>query len=131
LIRIVDRLRHQDLVARVEQRHDGVGQRSHQLLGPRDAVEVAAHRAQAVVDGGVEGLPVLELLQDRALSPASEHVARQEQHRDAIDGGGRGAGHQVGGARADRRGHRQRGQARVRLGEADRRVHHGLFVLAL
>ena len=46
----------------------------------------------------------LELLEHRARDARREHVAGQQQHRDAVDRGERGAGEHVGGAGADGRG---------------------------
>ena len=74
---------------------------------------------------------VLELLEDRVGDAGREHVARQQQHGDAVDRGERGAGDHVGRARADRRRDGERRQPVAVPRVADGRVHHRLLVAAL
>src|SRR5262249_48932453 len=57
-----------------------------------------------------------------------ERVAGQQQHRQAVDGGQRGAGDHVRRARADRRRARPRAEAIALPRVADRHVHHRLLV---
>ena len=109
----------------------GVGQRAQQLLGPVNPIPIAGDRAQAVVHRNVLGLARFELLQHGGRRAVGEDVAGQQQHRQAIDGGAGGPGHQVGRTRADRRGTGQRSQPVRHLGEPGGGVDHRLFVAAL
>ena len=118
-------------VHRVGEHPHGRGQRGEQLLGPGDAVEEAADRAERVVDGHVGLQRVLQLLQHRALVPGGVGVAGQQQYRQPVDGGQRRAGDHVQRARADRGGHGQGGVAPAVLGEGGGRVYQGLLVAAL
>ena len=118
-------------VHRVGEHPHGRGQRGEQLLGPGDAVEEAADRAERVVDGHVRLQRVLQLLQHRALVPGRVGVAGQQQHRQPVDGGQRRPGDHVQRARSDRGGHGQGGVAPAVLGERGGRVHQGLLVAAL
>ncbi len=74
---------------------------------------------------------MLQLLEQRVGGVRREVVAGQQQHRQPVDRRQGRTRDQVGGARADRRRHRLRGQAVQLPGVADRRVHHGLLVAAL
>ena len=103
-------------------------QRGDQLLGAVDAIPVFRDRPEAVVDRRVLRRRRLELLQHRRRPARREDVARQQQHRQTVDRGQRGAGNHVGRARADRTGARDRPPPVGHLGEADRRVHHRLLV---
>ena len=80
------------LRGRGQHAHRG-GQGVDEHLGPLDAVEVARHRAQRVVDREVPGLGSLELLEHGLDAARREAVAGQEQHGQAVDGG-------IGGARS-------------------------------
>ena len=73
----------------------------------------------------------LELLQHRVGHPGGEGVARQQQHRQPVDGGQRGPGHHVGRAWPDRGRAGQRGHPVPGPGERGGRVHHGLLVASL
>ena len=88
------------------------------------------HRPERVVDGDVAGVRQLELLQQRRGAAVGEGVGRQQQHRQPVDGGQRGAGDHVGGARADAAGDRVGLQPVLHPGVRDRGVHHGLLVAA-
>jgi hypothetical protein len=138
--RVVERLALDVLVQRdgdgaglggVEQGAHRLRQRGEQLLGPRDAVEEAAQRAERVVDGDVGVGGMLELLEHRALAAVGERVAGQQEHGQAVGRRGRSAGEHVRRAGPDRRGAGQRRQAAAGLGVADRGVDHGLLVLGL
>ena len=102
-----------------------------QLLGAPDPVEVRGHRAQRVVDRDVVPARGLELLQHGSRGTRGEHVPRQQQHRQPVDGGQRGARDQVGRARADRGGARQRRQTVAHARVRDGCVHHALLVSRL
>lgn len=115
-----------------------VGEDAHRLegrrdqgLGAGDAVEVPRHRAQGVVDRHIARVGDLELLEHRVGDAGREDVAGEQEHREVVDGGERGAGDQVGRAGADRRRHRVGGQAVRLAGVADGRVDHRLLVAAL
>ena len=118
-------------LGRVGEHPHGRGQRGEQLLGPGDAVEEAADRAERVVDGHVRLQRVLQLLQHRTLVPGGVGVAGQQQHRQPVDGGQRRPGDHVQRARADGRGYCQGGVPSAVLGERGGRVHQGLLVTAL
>ena len=74
---------------------------------------------------------LLDLLQHRVGLAAGVHIARQDQNRDVVGGGGTRCGDHVGRARADRRGDREDLLALRLLGECDGRVGHALLVLSL
>ena len=117
-------------VRRVEHRGHGVRQRVHDLLGPGDAVPVAADRLERVVDGDRRIVEVLDLLQHRVGDPALERVARQQQHGQPVGVGDAGGGDHVERARTDRRRGDHDLAAPRRLGEPDRGQRHPLLVLA-
>ena len=70
----------------------------------------------------------LELLEHRRRAARREDVARQQQHRQAVDRGQRGAGQHVRRARPDRARAGERPPPVGHLGEAHRGVHHRLLV---
>ncbi len=109
----------------------GLAQGIGQHLRPLDAVEVARHRSQHVVGADVPGLRSLQLLQHRLDAPRGETIARQQQHRQAVDGGVGSTGGEVGRTGADGGGAGERAQAPGLLGEGGRGVHHGLLVACL
>ena len=122
--------RHRAAVGRVGHRAEGARQRGQQLLGPGDAVEIAADRPEAVVGADRAVAEILDLLQHRVGAAAGEDVAGQQQHRQAVHMGQRRGGHHVGRARPDRGGDRHRAAAAQLLGIGDRRMRHGLLVVA-
>ncbi len=137
LLRPVERLgldvlgqreRHGAGLGRIGQHPHRGQQRGRQLLGPVDPVPEARHRPEGVVDRHVVGGRVLELLQHRRGDPGGEDVARQEQHRQPVDRGQRGARDHVGRAGPDRARAGQRGEAVLHPRVARRRVHHPLLV---
>ena len=126
-----ERDRHGAGLGRVREHPHAVEQRREELLGPPDAVEVAADRPEDVVDGDVVGVGALELLEHRVRAPGGELVRGEQQRGQPVRGGQGGAGHHVGGAGADRGGHREGGPAPGVPGVADGLVHLGLLVAAL
>ena len=126
-----ERDRHRAGLGRVGKHTHRLRQRGEELLRPGDAVEEAADRPEAVVDADVGSQRVLEFLQDVALMAGDVVVGREQQHRQAVDGGRGGAGHHVGGAGADRAGTGQGGGPPRRLGVAGGDVHHRLLVARL
>ncbi len=117
---------------------DGVGEHPHGLEGggdqrlrPVHAVEVAGDGPQRVVDRHVARAGDFELLEDGVGGAGGEGVAGEQEHREAVDGGQRRAGGEVGGAGADGGGDGVRGEPVALPGVADGGVHHGLFVAAL
>ena len=115
----------------IGQHAHGLGQSGQELLRPVDAVPVAGDGTEAVVDAQVHAVRRLELLQHGRGQAAREDVAGQEEHGQAVDGGGGGSRDHVGGARAHGRRAGEGAQPAPRLGEGDRGVHHGLLVLGL
>ncbi len=116
----------------------GVGEDPHrgegggdQRLGAGHAVEVLRDGPQAVVDRHVARVRHFELLEHRVGGPGGEDVAGQEEDRQPVDGGERGARDEVGGAGPDGRGDGVGGQAAALPGVPDGGVHHGLFVAPL
>ena len=83
--------RHRAAFGRVGQHGHRPLQRRHDLLGPGDAVEVARDRAEAVVGRDRAVAEILDLLQHRVGAAVGEDVARQQQHRQAVDMGERRA----------------------------------------
>ncbi len=94
-----------------------------------DAVEIARHRLEAIVGGHAAVVEILDLLQHRVRRARGEHVAGQQQHRQAVDVRQRRGGHHVGRAGTDRRRARHHPPAHVGLGVGDRRVRHRLLVV--
>jgi hypothetical protein len=122
---------HRARLGRVGQDAHGRGQRRQQLLGPIDAIPVAAERLEAVVDREVLAALGLELLENGADVPTGEDVAGQQQHRQTVDGRGGRAGEHVGGAGPDRGGAGERLEAVLHPGVRDRHVDLGLLVARL
>ena len=121
--------RHGSAFGRVGQHGDRPGQRGNDLLGTRDAVEIARDGAEAIVGADRAVAKALDLLQDGIRNAIGEHVARQQQHGQPIDvrdGGGR---HHVGRAGSDRTRAGHHPAASGRLGEGDRRKRHRLLVV--
>jgi hypothetical protein len=54
------------------------------MLGPGQAVEIAAHRTEAVVRADRPVIKVFDLLQDRIGTPICKHVAGDEQNRQPV-----------------------------------------------
>ena len=79
-------------------------------LGPVDAVPVARHRPECVVDAHVLALRPLQLLEHGRHPPGAEQVPGQQQHRQPVDRGGRGTRDHVRGARPDGAGAGERAQ---------------------
>jgi hypothetical protein len=116
-------------VGRVGHRLNRARQRGEDVLGSREAVEVARDRAEAVAGADIALAEAFDLLQHRVGPAGGEHVTGQQQHRDAVDvGNGRRRDH-VGRARADAGGHGHDALAELGFGERDGRVRHGLFVV--
>ena len=117
-------------VGGIEHGRDRLRQRLQDLLGPHDAVPVARHRLEGIVDG--DGRIARSARPAAAPDRGSgwRRCRRQEEHRQPVrvrDGGGRD---HVGGARADRAGGDHDLPALPGLGEADRGERHRLLVLA-
>ena len=104
-------------------------QRGEQLLRADDAIEVARHWPQAVVGRHRAVLEVFDLLQHGVRRARDEHVAGQEQYRQAVDMRQRGRGDEVGRAGPDRGRARHHPAPHVRLGVGDRGVRHALLVV--
>ncbi len=126
---LAQRQRHRSARRRIGQHVHGARQRRDDLLRPRDAVEIARHRAEAVVGRDRAVREILDLLQHRIGAAVGEHVAGQQQHRQAVDMRDRRRRHHVGRARPDRRGAGHHAPPAARLGERDRRMRHRLLVV--
>ena len=116
-------------VGRVGHHLDRARQRGQDMFGPGQPVEIARDRAEAVAGADIALGEALDLLQHRVGAAAGEHVARQQQHRQPVDMGHGGGGHEVGRAGADAGADRHDALAKARLGIGDRGVGHGLFVV--
>ena len=99
-----------------------------ELLGTIDAIPVARHRLEAVVDADVLCGGRLDLLQHGRNVAAREDVAGQQKHGQAINSGQGRAGDHVCGAGADGRGACKGAQAIRGLGIGGGHVHTGLLV---
>ena len=115
----------------VDEHAHGLERGRDQLLGPLDPVEVARHRLEAVVHRGVPAPGHLQLLEDGIRATGGEHVAGEEEHGQAVDGGKRRPGHHVGRPRADRARADERTEAVSHPGVAGGRVDHRLLVPGL
>ena len=121
--------RHRPAFGRIGQHRHRAVERRHDLLGPRDAVEIARHRTEAVIGAHRAVAEILDLLQHRIGPAVGEHVAGDQQHRQAIDMRDRGGGDHVGRAGADRGGAGHHPPAARGLGEGDRGMRHRLLVV--
>ena len=126
---LAERERHRPAGGRIGQHVHRARQRRDDLLGPRDAVEIARHRAEAVVRRDRAVVEILDLLQHRIGPAVGEHVAGQEQHRQPVHMRDRRGRHHVGGAGPDRRGAGHHAAPPRGLGEGDRRMRHRLLVV--
>ena len=115
-------------LGRVGQHPHGLQQRAGELVGPVDPVPVARHRLEGVVGADVGPARRLLLLEHGRRHPGGEDVARQQQHRQPVDGGRGRPGDHVGRPRADRGGAGEGGQAVAVLGVAGGDVDHALLV---
>ncbi len=88
--------------SRAGQDAHNLGQRGQQLLRACNAIPVATHGLEAIIDGNILGVAGLELLQDGRDVAAGENISRQQQHRQAVDRGSGSAGDHIGRSRADR-----------------------------
>ena len=120
---------HRPAIHRIEQNSERGRQRRKELLGSRDAIPIARHRAEAIIRGHGRVAEILDLLQDRIGTPIGENVAGQQQHRQAVHMRQRRRGHHVGGARADRRRACHEAAPVRSLREGDRRQRHRLLVM--
>ena len=121
--------RHGAGLGRVGEDAERLGQAGDELLGARDAVEVAGDRAEGVRGGDVVLDGVLDLLEHRVHEPVGEVVGREQQHRQPVDGRRRGARDHVRRAGPDGAGAGERLHAVLVLGEGRREMHLGLLVL--
>ena len=102
-----------------------------QLLRPFYSVPVAAHGPEGVVYRERAVMRSFELLQDRVGAAGGEHVAGQEQHRQAVYGRQSGSGEHVGRAGADGGGAGEGGEAVVHRCVSGGGMYHSLFVAGL
>ena len=126
---LAERQRHRAAFGRIGQHLHGAVERRDDLLGPRDAVEIARHGAEAVVGADGAVAETFHLLQHRIGRAVGEDVAGKQQHRQAVDVGECCGRHHVGRARADRGRRRHEAAAETRLGEGDRGMRHRLLVV--
>ena len=75
---LAERQRHRAAFGRVGQHLHGALQRRDDLLGPRDAVEIARHRPEAVIGADRAVAETLDLLQHRVGRAVGEDVAGQQ-----------------------------------------------------
>ncbi len=117
-------------IGRVEHDGDGLGQGGDDLFGMGDAVPVARHRLERVVDGGRRIAEMLHLLQHRIGTAIGKNVAGQDEQRQPVGMGDTGGGDHIRRARPDRRCGDHDLTPLFRLGKGDRRQRHRLLVLA-
>ena len=98
--------------------------------GAGDAIPVADHRTERVVDRGRRLVESLDLLQHRIRRAARERVTGQQQQREPVGHGDARSGDHVRRARADGRGRHHDLPAPHRLRVRDRGERHALFVLS-
>ena len=114
----------------IEHHGHRLGQRGDQLLGPVDAVPIAAHRPERIVDRHRRIGEVLDLLEHWIGNPAGEGVAGKDEDGQPVGMGHRGRRHHVGRARAHRAGRNHDLAPPLGLGEGDGGERHRLLVLA-
>ncbi len=117
-------------ISRVGEHDKRPRQRRNELFGANNAVEIARHRAEAIVGADRAVAEILDLLQHRIGAAIGEDIARQQQDGQAVDVSERGGGDHVGCAGADRRRARHHAPPTRGLGEGDRRVRHRLLIVS-
>ncbi len=92
---------HRAPLCRVGEHTHRMDERSHNLLWPGNAVEIAAYGTECVVcaDGSI--VRYLELLQHGVWLAVGKDIAGQKKHRDMVHGCGASCGDHVEGSRAD------------------------------
>ena len=104
-------------------------QRVYDLLGPRNTVKIARHRAKTVIRGNRAIGEILDLLQDRVGPAIGEDIAGQEKKRQTVYMRDRRSCHHVRGAGPDRARHCHHPAAEACLGKGDRCMRHRLFIM--
>jgi hypothetical protein len=117
-------------IGRVEHRGDRERERLRDLRRAGDAIPVARHRPERVVDRDRWLVEVLDLLQHGIGDARMERVARQQQQGQPVGVRDRGRRDHVRRARADGGRRRHELAAAHRLCEADRGQCHPLLALA-
>ena len=126
---LAERERHGAAFGRIRQHLHRALEGGHDLLGPGDAVEITRDGPEAVIGGDGPVAEILDLLQHRIGAAPGEDVARQQQHRQAIDVRDGSSRHHIGRAWPDRARHRHHTPAARGLGEGDRGMCHRLLIM--
>nr|BFF02306.1 hypothetical protein GCM10020241_39810 [Streptoalloteichus tenebrarius] len=116
-------------LGRVGEDPGDLGQGGDELFGPGDPVEVAADRAERVVDRARGIAEVLDLLEHRVRGPVDEGVAGQQQDGQPVGVRDAGRGDHVQRAGADRGGGDADLPAVGRPGHGHGRQRHALLVV--
>ena len=95
-----------------------------------DAVPIAHHGLERVVDAKGRVAEILHLLQHRVRQAGDIGVTAQKQHRQTVGMGKRGAGQQVGSPRTSTCGAEHKALAQPLLGITGGSKAHALFILA-
>ena len=81
---LAQRQRNRPALGRIGEHRHGALQRVDDLLGPRDAVEIARHGTKAIVCGNGAVAEILDLLQDGIGPAIGEDVAGQQKKRQTV-----------------------------------------------
>ena len=88
--------RDRSAICRIGHGAKGARQSCQQMFGPRNPVEIAADRPEAVIGRYRAVAEIFNLLQHRIRPAAGKHVSRQQQYRQAVDMCQCGCRHHVG-----------------------------------
>ena len=115
-------------INRIGHHAHGFGRGVQDLFGAGDAVEELAHDAEAIGNAHIQRHRMLDVLQHLTLEARGVVVRRQQQHRQAVDMRGGGAGHHISGAGTYRGGAGEGLRAQSRPRETRGGMHHRLLV---
>ena len=127
---LTERQTHRPAIRRIGHHPERPRQRGQDMFGARNAVEIPHHRAEAIVRADRPVVEILDLLQHRIGRAAGEDIARNDQQRQPVHMRQRRRRHDIRRPRPDRGRDRHRPPPLHRLGIGNRRMRHGLLVLA-
>ena len=127
---LTKRQSHRPAVGRIRHHPQGTRQGSQDMFGPRNPVEIAADRAEAIIGADRRIVKILDLLQHRIGRAAGKNIARDQQDRHPVHMRQSRRRHHIQRPRPDRGGDSHRPPPLHRLGIGNRGMGHRLLVLA-
>ena len=127
---LTEREENRAAIGRIKQGADGLRERLQDLLRAGDAVPVAGHGLEGIIDGEGRIIEVFDLLQHGIRQAIGEGIAREHQDRKAVGVGSTRSCDHVQRAGADGGNGNHHLAALLGLGESDGSERHGLLVLA-